>query len=191
MSASPLFLGLDLSTQQLKLSLIDSSRELVYDAAIHFDHDLPKYGTKDGSIHRKGGVAVCPTACWVEAVDMCFERMSEKMGKDVVGRIRGIGGAAQQHGSVYLTSSFLPTLSSLSPSSSLTSQLSPPLVYSRTESPIWQDSSTTKECRELERAVGGAQALSDKTGSRAYERFTGTQIRKVRSLEWLSLNQTC
>ena len=104
------------------------------------------------------------------------------MGKEVVGRIRGVGGAAQQHGSVYLTSEFLPTLSALSSSSTLSSQLDPSVVYSRLDSPIWQDSSTTKECRELERAVGGAQALSDKTGSRAYERFTGTQIRKV---SWL------
>ena len=36
------------------------------------------------------------------------------------------------------------------------------------------------ECRELEDAVGGAQALSDLTGSRAYERFTGVQIARVR-----------
>ena len=41
------------------------------------------------------------------------------------------------------------------------------------------DSSTAAQCQALEKAVGGAQALSDITGSRAYERFTGNQIAKV------------
>lgn len=39
------------------------------------------------------------------------------------------------------------------------------------------DSSTTKECREIERAVGGADVLAAHTGARAFERFTGPQIR--------------
>ena len=34
---------------------------------------------------------------------------------------------------------------------------------------MWMDSSTTAQCRQLEAAVGGAQALSSLTGSRAYE----------------------
>jgi xylulokinase len=96
---SPLFLGLDLSTQQLKLSVIStttpSDRTIVYESAVHFDRDLPHYGTKDGSILRPGGVAVCPTACWVEAMDLCFERMANELGKDGMRRIKGIGGAAQ------------------------------------------------------------------------------------------------
>lgn len=47
------------------------------------------------------------------------------------------------------------------------------------QSPIWQDASTTKECRSLENLVGGPQALADLTGSKGYERFTGNQIAKV------------
>lgn len=47
--------------------------------------------------------------------------------------------------------------------------------------PIWQDSSTAQECKNLEEAIGGPQALADLTGSRAYERFTGNQIAKVRA----------
>lgn len=104
MSSSPLFLGLDLSTQQLKLSLIaneasacspSAHRTILCETAIHFDRDLPRFGTKDGSILRPGGVAVCPTACWVAAMDLCFERMKAAQGDAVIQRIRGIGGAAQ------------------------------------------------------------------------------------------------
>lgn len=41
--------------------------------------------------------------------------------------------------------------------------------FSIRDSPVWMDSSTTVQCRRLEAAVGGAQALSCLTGSRAYE----------------------
>lgn len=41
--------------------------------------------------------------------------------------------------------------------------------FSIRDSPVWMDSSTTAQCRQLEAAVGGAQALSGLTGSRAYE----------------------
>ncbi|ERE76403.1 xylulose kinase [Cricetulus griseus] len=51
--------------------------------------------------------------------------------------------------------------------------------FSISDCPIWMDSSTTAQCRQLEAAVGGARALSCLTGSRAYERFTGNQIAKL------------
>lgn len=41
------------------------------------------------------------------------------------------------------------------------------------------DSSTTEECQAIEQAVGGAYNLFQITGSKAYERFTGSQIMKV------------
>ncbi|CAF1050105.1 unnamed protein product [Adineta steineri] len=41
------------------------------------------------------------------------------------------------------------------------------------------DSSTTDECQMIEKAVGNAQNLFQITGSKAYERFTGSQIMKV------------
>lgn len=53
-------------------------------------------------------------------------------------------------------------------------------AFSIQQSPIWQDASTTAECRALEKSVGGAEALAKLTGSKAYERFTGNQIAKVK-----------
>lgn len=47
------------------------------------------------------------------------------------------------------------------------------------DSPVWMDSSTTKQCLELERIFNGPQNLANITGSRAYERFTGCQIAKI------------
>ena len=51
--------------------------------------------------------------------------------------------------------------------------------FAVTDSPIWMDSSTGTQCHALEDAVGGPQCLSNITGSRAYERFTGNQIAKI------------
>jgi xylulokinase len=78
---------------------------------------------------------------------------------------------------VYWTSKAESILSSLDVAKPLHSQLEE--AFSLPNAPIWQDSSTAAECRYIESAVGGAQALSDRTGSRAYERFTGSQIAKV------------
>lgn len=84
----------------------------------------------------------------------------------------------QQHGSVYWSADAERLLSTLDPSKGLADQLAP-AAFTFQRCPIWQDSSTTRECKELEEAVGGPQVLADITGSRAYERFTGNQIRRV------------
>lgn len=81
-------------------------------------------------------------------------------------------------------------LANLDPSKTLAEQLSP-AAFSFARAPIWQDSSTTLDCQRLEAELGGEQALADLSGSRAYERFTGAQISRVRSfLNLLILQNT-
>ncbi|RPD64124.1 D-xylulose kinase [Lentinus tigrinus ALCF2SS1-7] len=176
----PLFLGLDLSTQGLKAVLIDSDGTLVHESSVHFDRDLPSYGTTNGAIRGPDpGEVTSPVRMWLDAYDLIMERM-RAAGVDFA-RILGISGDGQQHGSVYWSADGERLLASLDASRPLAEQLAPE-AFSLPRAPIWQDSSTTRECRELEQAIGGAQALADLTGSRAYERFTANQIARIRRI---------
>lgn len=171
-----LFLGFDSSTQSLKATVLDSKLNIVVSETVHFDSELPQYKTKDG-VYRdpsKNSRIVSPTLMWVDAFDTLLEKLKSKVD---FGKVVAISGSGQQHGSVYWKKGSLPILASLDPSKPLLPQLND--AFSTKESPIWMDSSTTSQCREIENAVGGALELSKITGSCAHERYTGPQIRKL------------
>lgn len=163
--------------RSLKATVLDATLNIVAQEIVNFDSELPQYKTKDGVFRDPSvsGRIVSPTIMWVDALDLILQRL-KKSGLDL-GKIAAVSGSGQQHGSVYWKTGSSRILSSLDPKKSLVDQLGN--AFSVKESPIWMDSSTTEQCKAIEKAVGGALELSNLTGSRAYERYTGPQIRRI------------
>jgi xylulokinase len=175
---SKLFLGLDCSTQTLKASVIDENlcEISALETIINYDYDLPQFQTKGGVLRGKDGLTVTtPTVVWLAALDLLFERMKQK--NFPFHQIAAISGSGQQHGSVYWKKEAREKLKNLDSSHNLQSELGD--CFSIQNSPIWMDSSTRKQCKELEHLLGGAEKVALLTGSVAYERFTINQIRKI------------
>jgi xylulokinase len=174
-----LYLGLDSSTQSLTgiiLEVTGSRRDVVFETSLAFDEALPRYRTRHGVLPRSDpSIAVSSPVMWADALELMMTRIAQRV--PGLRRLAAIAGSAQQHGSVYLNRDAGARLETLDPSKTLAAQV--PAMLSRSTSPIWMDSSTSVECREIAAAVGGDAVLGARTGSRAVERFTGPQIRKV------------
>ncbi len=178
-----IYLGLDSSTQSLSAVVIEvngTEARVIFDASLNFDEIFRQYGTDHGVLPRTApDEAVSSPVMWAEALETMMHRIAGS-GLDVSG-IAAISGSAQQHGSVYVNAAAATALSRLDPSRPLAEQVAP--MLSRPVAPIWMDSSTGAQCAEIAAAVGGQQTLANHTGSRAFERFTGPQIRKFAQLD--------
>jgi len=154
-----LYAGFDCSTQSLSVVVIDvagSKCDVVHRDSLTFDDDLPTFKTKHGvSIDGPNGLVHTSPLLWATALEVLLGRLAHAID---VSRLRAISGSAQQHGSVYCGAT--------------------PHFLTRLTSPIWMDSSTARECADIESALGGGASLAQLTGSRAFPRFTGPQIRK-------------
>ncbi|KAL2181235.1 xylulose kinase-like protein [Thermothelomyces heterothallicus CBS 202.75] len=178
MSDGPLYLGLDLSTQQLKAIVVQSDLTVVSDAKVDFDQDFgAKYKIKKGVLlNEDEGEVFAPVAMWLESLDLVLQRLQEK--KTPLNRIRGISGSCQQHGSVYWSRQADALLGGLKSDKPLVDQLQD--AFSHPYAPNWQDHSTQQECDQFDARLGSAQRLAEVTGSAAHHRFTGTQILRLR-----------
>jgi xylulokinase len=195
----PLYLGIDVGTQSLTTILVeapqpergveDQALRIVSRAGVHYDSELPAYGTKGGQLPNDDpAVGRVPPCMWLEALDLALERL----GSHVCEKLRGVSVSGQQHGSVCLRSGTEAALDSLTSEQSLAEQIEP--LLARSEAPIWTDSSTTRECKEIRRALGGASATAELTGSDTFERFTGPQIRHFAETEpeaWAKTAHVC
>jgi len=171
-----LFLGLDFSTQSLTAILIDFNlSKIVYRNSLNFDKELSHYNTQNGVIILDNeNVIHSYPLMWVEALELLFEKMRDA--KVSLFEIKAVSGSGQQHGTVYLNSDFVRTLKKLDMGKTLVSQLKN--SFSRPTSPIWMDSSTTKQCEEIRKNLGGLESTINLLGSNTIERFSGPQIRK-------------
>jgi xylulokinase len=161
-----LFLGLDSSTQSLSAIVIDyDARQVVYEHSLNFDQALPHYQTQNGVLPNPNPlVKHSPPLMWAEALDLIFAQMRQD--GVALKEVLAVAGSGQQHGSVYLKADGRS--------------------LARPTSPIWMDSSTHVECDEIRAALGDVTV----TGSDAFERFTGPQIRKFWKTEPEAYRQT-
>lgn len=111
---------------------------------------------------------------WVKALELLLSKFTAQE----LEKVDVISGCGQQHGSVYWANGALNILKILDSKLSLKDQLQN--SFSILESPIWMDSSTTEQTRVLEDVVGGSDKMAQITGSAGIERFTGSQILKIR-----------
>lgn len=157
-----LTLGIDSSTQGVKAVVWDvAAGKVVFSAAVNYGRDLPRYGSPDGFLPNADVlVRHADPRMWVEGLELVLAKLQAS--GCPMGDIAAIGGDAQQHASVYLESL-------------------EPLVFSRSTSPIWMDSSTSAECAALDGKFGSR--LQADTGSPAIERFAGPQIMKFAKAE--------
>uniref|UniRef100_A0A5F9C2T5 Xylulose kinase n=1 Tax=Oryctolagus cuniculus TaxID=9986 RepID=A0A5F9C2T5_RABIT len=115
-------LGWDFSTQQVKVVAVDSDLTVFYEDSVHFDRDLPEFGTQGGvHVHKDGLTVTSPVLMWVQALDVLLEKMKAS-GFDF-SQVVALSGAGQQHGSVYWKRGAGRVLTSLSPALPLHEQL--------------------------------------------------------------------
>jgi xylulokinase len=173
-----LYLGLDSSTQSLTALAIEvdgTDARVAFEASLNFDEVFRHYGTNHGVLPQiYPDEVVSSPVMWAEALEAMLQRVAG--GGIDISRIAAISGSAQQHGSVYMNGSAERALAALDAARPLAPQIQP--MLSRAVAPVWLDSSTGAQCTEITRTVGGADVLAQRTGSRAFERFTGPQIRK-------------
>lgn len=172
----PLVLGLDSSTQSVSAVVIDvDSKSIIHEESVSFGEDLPDYGQPSGFIPGgENGEVHSDPLMWLDALELVFSRLASSPVE--MSRIVAVSGSGQQHGSVYLDEGFADALENMDPRKTLKGQILSHLT--RQTAPIWMDTSTSAECSEITRALGGDSAVCSRSGSIAIERFTGPQIRR-------------
>lgn len=170
------YLGIDSSTQSMTGLVIDTdTAQIAAEESIHFDaHFKAAYGIENGVLHLGEGQVHGAPLMWAEALDLLLQTLRDQ--GCALGQVRAVAGSGQQHGTVYFNDRADSALRSLRPDRPLREQVAG--IFSRATAPIWMDTSTAAQCRELEEGVGGRRALLELTGNTAFERFSGPQIRK-------------
>ncbi|KAF7794159.1 hypothetical protein EIP86_005290 [Pleurotus ostreatoroseus] len=173
-SASSLFLGLELATDQLRASVLDENLDLVGVETVDFDTELPEYQTQGGIFTTPGEAYTTPVEMWVKAFDMLMEKLSKS---HELARIKAVGGAAQQ-ALVWWKTSSVPPLQNLDARLPLHQQLT--TAFSLPNTAVAQDTSAQTHGLSLEAALGGAEHMSARVGTCSQSSMIAAQFLRVR-----------
>lgn len=179
----PLFLGFDLSTQQIKIvaSRLDLSFHSKY--SVEFD-SFQSYNLKKGvQSNESTGEVVTPVAVFLDALEYLLDEM--KADNFPFNSVCGVNGSCQQHGTVYYTDEIQPLLNCMSVDK-WSSHLSNAFSFKMASN--WQDRSSGRELEAFNQVFNSPANLCQITGSMAHYRFSGLQIRRraiEHSEEWL------
>merc|ERR1712110_1396017 len=167
-----MYIGVDCSTQQLKLVVTDENGQILHLVAVSYENDL-KIPLEIVDT-EKGAVVEQNAKTWKTALLTAFDRLKHL--RFDFSKVKGISGAGQQHGTVYFKSqNFDYELKNLAFDG---------------KAPIWMDASTHNQCDQLTDLVGSKEILKGITGNYAFPRFSASQIlkRKIRENE---IKQIC
>ncbi|KAN0078018.1 hypothetical protein V8E55_010075 [Tylopilus felleus] len=179
-TGQPLFLGLELATDQLRASIVDESLELVGVECVDFDSELSEYQTQGGIFTTPGDAYTTPIDMWVKALDFLLEKLSRNC--DLT-RIKSVGGCAQ-HAIVWWKSTPIPSFPALDPRLPLHSQL-PPNTFSLANTPVAQDTSAHTHALALEALLGGPDIMAARVGTCANASILAAQLLRIRE-SWTS-----
>ncbi|KAL4475231.1 hypothetical protein ABPG72_018888 [Tetrahymena utriculariae] len=167
---TPYFLGLDLSTQSLKLYVFDqNSIEVYYDKITFSDILFENEEVILFTINDLHKSAEQDVFIFLRALELGLKNLNDKFAK----QITALSVSGQQHGSVYYQKE-------------INYDFQKNLIENLKDSfatclcPIWMDSSTSSQCKEISLKF---TETHQKTGSRAFERFTFSQIIKKFQLQ--------
>ena len=169
-------LGIEFSTQSVKMVVLDGEGgPPCHVSSFSYDESLPRYGTVGGVLPSEDPlVRVTSPLMICEALDMaCAKLRAEWDAMDAIGVIKV---DAMQHATVYGNSILEDTLTSLTESSDIMTQVAPALT--RQVAPIWEDRSTSEQVRCLEKAFLQQGGIETITGNRAELRFPAAQVMK-------------
>lgn len=171
------YMGIHLGIEKLEAVILNSKFELIHNAVIRYDVDLPEYKTQKGV---NPGVDLdqfeVNPVMYIKALHILFNCLVSQ-GADLY-KVAAIAGAAHHHGAIYWSLAGLRALCGLSALTSLHEQLTEKCFTLR--SLYWvNDDCIHTQCSAMDKAVGGARKLKKITGSHAFAGLTGPEIRNV------------
>jgi xylulokinase len=169
------YLGFDLSTQGLK-AIISKETEVIKTFYCNFEKDFPEYETESVILTNSKGEIFSNVLMFLDAFDNILTQIKNS-GFDFK-NIKALSGSAQQHGSIYWKINSREKLNEILTTKSLKNNFLDLDLLASVFCPIWMDNSTKIYVKKLEEKFS-PEYLFNKTGSRAYERFTGPQIMKI------------